>query len=131
MAWPYKALAVSLILIAIVKAPVTLDAQSERELAERAGYIIKLDAKITKLSEKPMRSPAEEHKYAVAKAALDELGQGAVTVLRHLKIHGTVTIKQQGEIQPWPPLRRTGVSAIWALHWPHARRKVWSLTTQR
>jgi hypothetical protein len=32
----------------------------------------------------------------------DELGEGAITVLRHLGIHGALTIKQHGQFQQWP-----------------------------
>jgi hypothetical protein len=48
----------------------------------------------------PKRTASEERKYAQAKAALEELGQQGITVLRHLENHRS--LKFNGIIPPLP-----------------------------
>jgi hypothetical protein len=54
------------------------------------------------------RSASEEHKYADAKAALEELGPMSLTVLRHLERHGK--LKFRGNSCPPLPDGISGLS---------------------
>jgi hypothetical protein len=52
----------------------------------RGAEIVALKTQVEQLTP-PKRTVSEERKYAKAKAALDELGQQGIIVLRHLENH--------------------------------------------
>lgn len=79
---------------AIWKGAESLDAGLRSELSERDQKIISQEQTIQKFSEKPKRSPVEEHHYATAKIALNRLGANGSALLRHLNLHGTLTFNQ-------------------------------------
>jgi hypothetical protein len=73
-----------------------IDAIFRQELATRSAEltrqkeIIEGQARTIEALQKPVRSPAEAHRYAAARSSLDEIGPDSVTVLRHLRTHCTL-----------------------------------------
>jgi hypothetical protein len=67
-----------------VRAPAALDGERNKEI--RA-----LREEVRTLSDKPKRSPADEHHYGIAKAVLEKHGLEAIKILSHIKTHGEIT----------------------------------------
>jgi len=58
-------------------------------------------------TEPPKRTPAQQHSYEQAKAALGELGSTAVLVLRHLRTLGELTFIALDQGSPGPPFTQS------------------------
>jgi len=97
IALPYAVLLGVVVILAIVNAPVKLDATRENECSGLRKQVVKLTP--------PKRTPEQEQKYSEVKTALDEIGPNAIPVLRHLEIHGS--LKFDGLVPPLP----NGISA--------------------
>jgi len=59
-------------------------------ISERENDIQEKERSIQAILQKPKRTAAEEHHYALAIVALRELGPNGEAILRHLAIHGTL-----------------------------------------
>jgi hypothetical protein len=92
IALPYAVLLAFVVLLAIVSAPVKLDAARENESLGLRKQVAALTP--------PKRTPEQEQKYAIASAALGNFGPKAIIVLRHLANHGS--LKFNGIIPPLP-----------------------------
>src|SRR5208337_1076134 len=102
--WPYLIILIVFLILSAVRAPVTLDrerrASANNMMAEKDRLqatiskerenAIKLTARINDLNN-PKRSPAEEHSYKIAEAALKKLPPQTTEALRHLRNSGSLT----------------------------------------
>jgi hypothetical protein len=80
----------SLIFNYIWTAPAELHAKRQKTIAEQAQTIAALSAKLEKATS-PKRTLAEEHQFASAQKALQQIGKSGVVVLRQLHGVGSMT----------------------------------------
>jgi hypothetical protein len=62
-------------------------------------------------AEKPKRTPAQQHYYDEARAALEMIGQDAITVLRHLTTHGELTFIMRPSGSSGPPYAQSPLAS--------------------
>jgi hypothetical protein len=88
------------------------EAALSETIAEREGLIRQRDDTIRTLTERPKRTPAEQHDYETAKECLRILGKTAVGALRYLRNQGTLTFNFGGCTTPLPAELKVH-SALW------------------
>ena len=67
-------------------------------MAWKEEHAVRLKAEAR--TEKPKRTSAEQHHYAVAQKALQKLGPDTALALRHLKTHGKITFGTYSPVLP-------------------------------
>jgi len=85
------------IVISICRAPKLLDDERKAEIEHRDAQIAAQVNSIDQLNrrlQKPLRTPAEQHRFDAAQASLQQIGEIGTTVLRHLITHGELTFGQ-------------------------------------
>lgn len=93
-----------------------LDAERGGQAKQHLEIINSQKQQIEALSNKPKRTPAEEHHFAQAKAALQRIGPDGIEVLRHLHRAGSMTFGNMAPPLP-PGMTRDGVQQILNLCW--------------
>jgi hypothetical protein len=93
-------------IISLVRSAKLLDTDTQIEINARGEKITALEGRIVILQAPPTRTVAEQARYALVEVAINQYGEPARNVLRHLRLHGQLVFA--GIYGPQLPAGMTG-----------------------